>query len=161
MLRNQSLELTDDVGVSAESQERIDPLLARGQVELLKPRNLALGERLEAEVCEWRAAPQGERLAELQLGCSRIAAGPRLPCVGPQTFEAVEVELVPCQIERVPRRTCDEQRLSFRLEELAQARDVDLQRLPGGLRRLGSPERIDETVGGDRLVGVQDEDSQQ
>src|SRR6266508_1604796 len=158
MLRDKRLELADDLGVAAECQESIDALLERRQVELFEPRNLAPGEWLEGEVGERRTTPEGEGLAELRLGCGRIAVGGRLLCIGPQTLEAVELELMPCQIERVPRRPRDEKRPSLRVQELAQARDIDLHRLAGGLRRLVAPQRVDETVGGDGFVGVQEED---
>ena len=61
-------------------------------MEFLEPRDLALGERLEGEVSERRAAPEGERLAELRCGCGRILVGRRLFRVVPQALESAEVE---------------------------------------------------------------------
>ena len=66
MLGDERLELADELGVTAERQVGVDPLLERRQPQLLQPRDLGLGERLVGEVGERRPAPQRERLAQLR-----------------------------------------------------------------------------------------------
>ena len=64
VLRDERLELRDEVDVPAERQVGVDPLDQRAQAKLLEPTDLVLGERLVGELCEWRAAPHRERFAQ-------------------------------------------------------------------------------------------------
>ena len=64
MLRNESLQLRSDVGVAAESQIGLEPLLHCAEPQLVQPADLALSERVVGEVGEGRPAPEGERLRE-------------------------------------------------------------------------------------------------
>ena len=57
----QGLELADDVGVAPEREVGVDPLLQRGQAELLQAGALVAREGLR-ELRERWAAPQCERL---------------------------------------------------------------------------------------------------
>jgi hypothetical protein len=86
MRRDERLELADELRRAAPGEVGIDPLLLRGEPELLQPRGL---ER-KVDVGERRPAPEREGLAKkhgraLVLG----AAGLR-----DQLLEAAEVELV-------------------------------------------------------------------
>ena len=68
MLGDEALQLADDVGVASEREVGLDPLLERVQAQLLQPRDLRLGERLECELVQRRPPPQGKRLAQ-DRGC--------------------------------------------------------------------------------------------
>ena len=63
MLRDERLELADELGVAPELELGVDPLLERRQPQLLEPRDLRLRERLEREV--------GERLARARARAPR------------------------------------------------------------------------------------------
>ena len=64
---DERLQLGDQVGARAGGEVGLDPLLERGDPELLEPERLGAGERLVGEVAERRAADEPERLAQ-QLG---------------------------------------------------------------------------------------------
>jgi hypothetical protein len=55
------VELRHEVGAAAELEIRVDPLLDRGEPELVETSRLAPRERLVGEVGERRPAPEGER----------------------------------------------------------------------------------------------------
>ena len=55
-------ELADELGVPAVGELALEAALERGQAQLLEPRDLALGEVLEREIGERRAAPERQRL---------------------------------------------------------------------------------------------------
>ncbi len=61
---NERLQLGDELGVPAEREIGLDPLLEHDRAELLEPGDLGLRERLVQEVRERGAAPEAERLAE-------------------------------------------------------------------------------------------------
>ena len=76
---DERLELTDQLVVPSEREVGVDPLLERGQTELLEPSDLRLGERLVREVGEGRPAPERERVTE-PIGCQlRVVPAERLP----------------------------------------------------------------------------------
>ena len=80
MLAWQRLELADQLGIAAERELRLDPLLDRGQTQLLEPGDLRLGERLVGEVGKRRAAPERQRLGrQLQRPLGLPAASARAP----------------------------------------------------------------------------------
>jgi hypothetical protein len=54
--------LGHDGVVPAELELRLEPLLERGQAQLVEPCDLLLQERLEGEIRERRSAPQRERV---------------------------------------------------------------------------------------------------
>ena len=58
---DQRLELGQDVLVAAEREVGLDPILERGEPQVLEPPDLVLRERLVREVGERRAAPERER----------------------------------------------------------------------------------------------------
>src|SRR5262249_56579237 len=61
MCSDEHLERRDDVRVPAELELGIVELRTRNQLELLEPRDLLLGEQLEAEIGERRPAEERER----------------------------------------------------------------------------------------------------
>ncbi len=98
--RHEPLELGQELGVPAECQARLEPLLQAAQTKLLEPRQLGLGEVGVAEISERRAAPERERPVECREGCFRIVAQARTS-LGEQGGKAVGVELARSDSERV------------------------------------------------------------
>ena len=96
-------------------------------------------------------------------GGGRVAARHRPARPLDQRLEAVQVELVGRQLEHVagrPRHQPAAVRCR-RPEQLPQPRDVDLDDLGGGGRRRLAPEAVDQPVGRDDLVAVQEQERQQ
>jgi hypothetical protein len=72
VLRDERLELADELVLPTEPELGFDPVLEGRQPELFEPDDLALGEGVVAKVGERGAAPQGQGLGE-QL--RRLAVG--------------------------------------------------------------------------------------
>ena len=87
VLGDQRLELADQLGVAAEREVGLDPLLERRQPQVLEPAALGLGERLVRELGERRPAPERERLAQHRRGPFRVAVRERLAPLGEQPLE--------------------------------------------------------------------------
>jgi hypothetical protein len=148
VLRDEPLELGDQLGVAAEREVGFDALLERREPQLLQARDLGLRERLGRQVAERRAAPQGQRVAQEAGGHPGVGrAG--LP---EQPLEAVQVDLMALDGERIGARARDDRLGAQRLAHLG---DVHLQRLARGGRRPLAPQLVDQAVGGERVVGVQ------
>ena len=137
-------ELTDEVGVPAVGELALEPTFQGGQAQLLEARDLALGEVLEREVGERRAAPE----------CQRF----RVALLRDQLVEAVQVELVRRDAQHVPRRSRLE---PVGAEQPAQPRHVAVQRGDRGSRRRLSPQRVDQPVARDDLVRAQQQVAEQ
>ena len=100
MLPHERLQLADDLGMTARGELGVDPLLERGQPQLLQPHDLRLGERLIREVRERRPAPQRQRLAQHLRRALRIrAAGLRDKPLEPREVELGRID--PQHIARV------------------------------------------------------------
>src|SRR5579863_8846726 len=104
MLRNERLELRDQVGVAAEREVGVDPFLKRRKTQLLETADRVLRERLVAELRERRPAPQRKRLAKLRGGLRRLS---RIALVD-EELEPVQVELVTPDTHEVPGRARDD-----------------------------------------------------
>ena len=124
-----------------------DARLERRQPTLLEPRRLGLGEGLVGNVGERRAPPERERLPE------RV----RLPRGG-KPLEALDVELVRLDPDDVAGRPGED---PFGAQRLAERMHVHLQRAGGALGRGLAPDPVDETIRGDRLVGLEQQQSEQ
>ena len=97
MLGDQRVDLSDDLGIAAESELGVDQLLDRADPQLAQPRGLALGERLVGEIAEHGPPPQRQRTLERRgraLGPARRKLGPALD---DEPFEAVGVEALAIQ----------------------------------------------------------------
>ena len=57
MLRDERLQLGDDLCESRTGEISLDPILKRGQIELFEPKDLLRRERLEPELRQRLAAP--------------------------------------------------------------------------------------------------------
>ena len=84
LCRDELLQLGDDVGVFAELEPSVDPLLDGGQPQLVQTRALGLDGRLARQVCQRGTSPERQRLAELLVSFAR---GER-PCFGDESLEA-------------------------------------------------------------------------
>ena len=94
VLRDQRLELADHLVVAPEPELGLDPVLVRDEAQLLEARDLALRERLVAQVRERRPAPEGERLGEQLGGLAKRTSAQRGVSFFREPLEAFRVELV-------------------------------------------------------------------
>src|SRR5262245_16732982 len=144
MLPDQSLQLSDQIGIPPLREVALDPLLQTGQAQLLQSRDLGLGERLVQEVRERRTTPEGEPLGE--------------PSLLLQSLETLEVELALLDVDEVaglPRHD------PLPTQRLAQLGDVYLQRLPRRLRRALRPQRVDQAIPGNDPVRAQQQHAEE
>ena len=114
MLGDERAQLSDELAVAAEREIGVDPPLERDEPELLEPCDRGLGERLVCEIGQGLAPPQRERLSQRRRRRLRLAVLRRID----EPLEAVEVELVSRDSQRVPRGARDEDVL--RAERLAE-----------------------------------------
>ena len=136
------------------AQLRLDPLLDDGEVQLLEAHHLALGERLGRELDEWEPAPDRQCLGQqLSADLGRCVAR-----VGDKLVERVEVELVRLDPKPVRRSVGDEPVCA---EEPAKSRSLILQRRSRRGGRVGAPQLLDEHVERNRLVGPQQQQSEE
>ena len=103
-----------------------------------------LGKALVAKVGQRRPSPERQRLHQLALLL--------------QTPEAVEIQLVLAHLQQVTRRPGLYPLLP---EQLAQPRDVDLERFLCRLRRVVLPQRVDQPVIRDNVVGIEEQHGEQ
>ena len=85
----------------AERKPGLDLLLARDQAQLLEPLRLDPRRPLVADVAEGCPAPERERAAERRRCFFRPTRGVGLSAGIEQALEAVGVELLGCDLERV------------------------------------------------------------
>jgi hypothetical protein len=143
--------------VPAETEVGLDAILRRRHPQLLEARDLALRERVVAEVGESRAAPERERLRE-QLGRVAVrAAGERAASFVREPFEMLRVELVGLDPEPVG-AAFGRQAIA---DDLPNLRDVDLEGVRRGRGSLLTPEVFDQEIGRNQLVAAQEEKRKQ
>ncbi len=142
---DEPLELPDQLGVPAQGQIGLDPLLERVQAQLLEPGDLALDELLVAEVGERRAAPQPQRVAQARGRELGVAVGERAPPVGEQALEPERVQLVRLQTQHVAGRARREQ-LAVAVQRLAQLRHPDADGRLAAQRLVGAPELVEQPL---------------
>jgi hypothetical protein len=157
LIRDQRLELPDHLVVAPEPEVGLDAVLVGHEAQLIEPRGLALGERLVAQVGEGRPAPQSKRLAQQLGGLAERAAAQRSVAFLRQLLEALRIELAGVDAEPVrgpfPRQAVG--------DDLAQLRDVDLERVRGRCGRLVAPQILDQQLGRNGLVPAQHQQCQQ
>ena len=150
MEADERLELGDDLGVRADRELRLGPLLDEREVELLEARDLLPRERLVAELRQRLAAPQGERVVEQSCTPNRIAGARGVD----QAPDARRVELLGLEPDDVAGRP----RLDrIGAERLPQLRDEVLERRHGRRRRALGPQRLDQPVLRDDPAGLEQE----
>jgi hypothetical protein len=137
LLHDQRLELAYHLGVAPGGEVLADRLLDRPEPQLLEPADLERRERLGGDVVERRTPPQRERVA-------RRARGD-------EALEAADVQLAVAEAQLVaPPARDDLGAIVVHSHGLAQVRDVALDHLRCGWRRLLAPQAVDELLGGDR-----------
>ena len=128
-------------------------------MQLLEAGDLLLCEGLVHEVGERRAPPEAEGGAQLCRRSLGLAGCERGPATGERALEAVAVELVRRQLERI--RPADRaQGLGASGQFLPQGRDAVLQDLGRRGGRALAPERVDDDVPGQGLVRPQQQQGQ-
>src|SRR5262249_56843039 len=143
---HEPLELADELRVAAELEIGVDPLLEREYAQLLEARDLICRERFVREVRKRRAAPEAERLVQ------RLRVAPL-----EKPLEALEVELAGLDLDGVAGGSRDDPLCA---EELAQLRDVVLDRVASGAGRLSAPQLVDQAIGRDDLVRPREQQGQ-
>ena len=136
VIADERFQLRHRLGVAADGEVGLEPVLERDQAQPLQPPDLVRREGLVAEVGERLAAPERERVAQHGARLLRPAGVEQAPAL-------VEQLLEPLQIERAvggPHDVAQRVRLDHAVvERLAQLRDVDLQRLDGTLAADARP----------------------
>jgi hypothetical protein len=148
------LQLAHQLGMVTERVVGIDAVLQRRQPDFVQACDLPTREGLVFQIGKGRPAREGERLAQ-QPGRRRGSGAARLV---DERFEAVEVQLPGLYREHISRRLGAK---NPRGQDAAQVRDMHLQRLAGRLRRAIAPQLVDEAVGRDDLVAMQEQDRQE
>jgi hypothetical protein len=148
ILGHQRVELAGDLTVPSRGQVAIDRQLERRDPKLVQAADLRRRERLVRHIRERRTAPQAQRVA-------RRARRNEL-------LEAPRIQLTVAQPQLVTAPARDDLRAVGAVgEHLAQLRDVQLDHLGRGRRRLLTPEPLDEPVRRDRRARVQRQQRQQ
>ena len=136
-------QLPNQLRVMSELQVRFAPLLERREAQILQTRGLGPRESVIGEVRKGRPAPERESLPQ------RLGAALR-----DQLLETLQIELSLRDAEHV---TAPLRRDPLTPKRLAQPGHVNLESLLRRVRRRLLPERIDQTIGRDDLVGIQQE----
>ena len=135
MPSDEGFELVDQLCTTAEFELGVDAALERGQQPFRELRDFQLSERLELEIPERLATPQGDRGAQ-QL-CALLR--PRRLRLGDEPVEPRKVEPLGVDAEDISSRFEPQPVMADRLPE---AGDVVLQRRDGGPRRPPAPEFV-------------------
>ena len=160
MAADQLLELGDDLGVPAERQVRVDPLLERVQPLLLEPRDLGAREPVARHVGERRSAPQPERVAQRRRRRVVVTRRARTARRLHQLGEPMHVELALGDVQDIALAARLDARLDVAADRPPQARHVGLHGLDRGGRRVVGPELVDEVVHRDDLLGAEQQQRQ-
>ncbi len=153
---DQPTELADRRSPRAGGDPQLVQLLERLEPELLEPVGLAPGELLAGEVAEGRPRPLGEALLEPGQGGRRGAGGERLAGLAEAALEAGGIELVVGHRQPVAGRRRGES-IGSGAERMADARDVDLDRLDRAERLVVGPQPVGQELGGDRAIALEHE----
>ncbi len=154
VLGDEGLELAGQPGGAAALEVGVDPGLQGGDALLVEPGDGGAGERRVGDVGQRRAAPQREGVAQERGG----ALGRRRPGLAHEVLEPGQVELRALDAQQVARLARDEPPVAHRTP---QPRHVDLDALRDRRRRRLAPDLVDQPVGRDDLVGVQQQDREQ
>ena len=151
-------ELDQQVGVAAACEVGVDAILDRLEPALVEARRVLLHGGLVRDVGERVAVPQVERLAQEPRGGVGVAVVERGATAVGERREALRVELVGADLERVRVPACDQGTVA---ERLAQRRNEVVQAATGRGRRGLSPQCVDQPVTRERLGRMQQQDRQQ
>jgi hypothetical protein len=150
LLADERLQLGQELGVAAEFEVGVDPLLDRRSPLFFELCAFRAGDRV-VEVGEWRAAPQTQRLLQLPGG----AFGVETARVGDELLEPLEIEATGLDAGEVTGRLRDDRAPADGFPELG---DVNLERRRGGVGRRSVPELVDQPVTRDDAVRMQQQE---
>ena len=153
VLPDEPLELGHELGVPAELEIGVDPLLQRCQPLLLQAGTRGQRER-HVELRERDSSPEGERFGEQRRGLGRGST----PGACHRLLEAPQVELAVARTDEVAGPLGDDH---VRAEHLPKLRDVHLHGRRGRLRRPPAPQLLDQAVTRNRLVRMQQQKREQ
>ena len=153
-LLDERFQLGDEARALTELEICVDPLLDRVQAQLLEPADLVLRERLEREIGERRAPPQAS--ACRSIAARSAASADRAAATRRSNRPRSRLSASIC--EHVARRSRHEH---VGPEQLAELRDEILERRRRGLRRLLTPELVDEAVGCHDLARPHEQEPEQ
>ena len=140
MLRDERLQLGDELPAPAKRKIGVDPIFERDQPPLLQPLRFDCCERLVEYVGQRGAPPERERASQRRRCLGRIAARQLLPATPKELLETVEVELVRLKLEHVARGTPSQPCAS---KHLSEARHVVVEGMRRARRRPLPPEAVD------------------
>ena len=153
----QFLEFGDEFCIAPRRQIGVDSVLDRCEPLFLKAPDRAERETFRVEISERWPTPHGQRLTE-EVSCSLgLPSYERFAPALRERMEPLDIALAFRQMEDIawlPRLD------PLRPKRSPQPRDVRLQGVPCRLRRR-FPETLDELVGGQHLVCVDEQDGQQ
>ena len=165
VLGDQRLELADHVGVPAERELGLDQLLERHHAQIFEPGDLGLRESLVREVGQRRAPPERERPLERRNGALRATGCQLAAPLGDQPLEPVRVQGLRVKLQLVATLTRDEKvsggTAVLTGERPAQTRDARVHRLGSTPRGALTPQLVDQPIGTERLVGMQQQQPEQ
>ena len=153
ILRHQLPQLRYELGMPAGGGVGLDAQLERAQALFLEPRDLGLGERLERQVGERRAAPQAGGLAQQGRRLVRAARRQGAAALLDELREALGVQLARLHTQPVAGRRRGDYLVVA--ERLAQAGDVHLNGPDRARRCVLAPQRTRKALGTHRLIGMQ------
>ena len=161
---DERFELADLLRVVTKVELGLDALLDGGEAQLLEMCDLGMRERLVGEIRERRAAPEPQRLSQELHRALRRAVGERPRALLEQPLETCPVELVGCDPDLIAAPARHDHAVGAggitTVERLAKPRDVHLQALGSAGGRVLAPQLVDQSVGRNDLVGVQQQDRQ-
>ncbi len=117
VLLDESLELGNELGLTAKREVGFDALLQRRDPQLLEPDDFARGERLVGEVGKRWAAPQAERPAQHRGRPLRIPGVEEIAPLLHRALKAFGIELIRGKPERVAASSGLEQAVAERLAQ--------------------------------------------
>jgi hypothetical protein len=148
--------------VPPQGELRVDPILDRGQTQLLQARDRRLGERVVGEIRERRAAPQCQSVVEQTERTIGLAVLEGPMTRASQPFEPLCIHLLAFDAEHVAGRLRDQHLgrragQAARLQDTAQLPHIHLERLGGSARSALPPDVVHQQVGGDNLAVSQEQ----
>ena len=149
VLGDQRLELADEVGVAAEREVGLDPLLERREPQVLQPPRLDAARTAPAELGQRRPAPEASASRSRLRRLGRIRRRVR-----PRPAARTAAGRPPPARPRAGTRAAASTSTPGR-QQLPQPRHVDLHRRDRRLRRLLAPELVDQPLARDDAVRVQ------
>ena len=153
----QLLQLSDRLAVAPAGQVGVDPPFERREPQLVEPGRRRPKHVTVGDVGERLAAPQRERLAQQLRRFLGMAVFERACTVRREPLEPVQVERARIDTEQIPGIACLDGALA---ECLAKLRDIALQDVGGGVRRVVAPDRVDQPVRGHHLSRVEEQDGE-